>query len=71
MKKLFAFALLGVLVTSFALGAFVPDAQSRPLPGICYLMCNRTTYQLFECCPYEKHGEVDYNCRMVGWCYPK
>lgn len=71
MKKVLSLMLLAVLAVSFAVTAMVSTAESKPLPGVCFLACNRTTYQLFECCPYLKHGEIDYNCRMIGWCYPE
>lgn len=70
MKKLLSFLLVGILVASFAIGAVATSVQAKPLPGVCYVMCNRTTYQLVECCPYDKHGEIDWHCHMIGWCYP-
>ncbi|UCD62754.1 MAG: hypothetical protein JSW34_08280 [Candidatus Zixiibacteriota bacterium] len=71
MRKLLSIVLLAVLVVSFAVSAMVSQVEAKPLPGVCYLACNRTTYQLFECCPYTQHGdEVVFRCKHVGWCYP-
>jgi hypothetical protein len=76
MKKLMSITLIGILVASFAIGGMVATSQAKPLVGVCYTMCNRTTYQLLECCPYivkgsPDTGEIVYKCKMIGWCYPE
>ena len=70
MKKLFSILLVTILVTSFVIGAIV---QSKPVVvGECSEACNRTTYQLIECCTYQlPNGEEMTKCKMIGWCYPE
>jgi hypothetical protein len=69
-KRLLSILLVGILVALFAATAMVSETQSKPMLD-CYLACNRTTYKLIECCPYIQHGEIDWKCHMVGWCYPE
>ena len=72
MKKMLSIAIVAVLMASFAIGAVV-TAQAKPVPaGECNYACNRTTYRLIECCPYEYgNGQIVTKCKTIGWCYPE
>lgn len=51
MKRLLGIVLLGVLVVSFAAGAFVTDAQAVA-PKRCWLECSSSTPDEVECCMF-------------------
>lgn len=72
MKNLMRLSLVGLLAASFVMGVLAATTvEAKPLLG-CYLACNRTTYQIVECCPYEIKGEIIFKCHGTGdWCYPE
>jgi hypothetical protein len=73
MKKLIRLTVGGMLIATFVLGlmATFTTVEAKPMFG-CYLACNRTTYQIVECCPFTQKGEIVWKCHNTGdWCYPE
>ena len=73
MRKLMCLAVGGLLIASFVFGvmATVTTVEAKPMLG-CHEACNRTTYQIVECCPFVHKGEIVWRCHNTGdWCYPE
>jgi hypothetical protein len=71
MKKLMRMAVGGLLVASFVFGVMSTTIEAKPMLG-CYEACNRTTYQIVECCPFIQKGDIIWRCHNTGdWCYPE
>ena len=69
MKKLMRVAVGGLLVASFMFGVMSTTIEAKPVLG-CYEACNRTTYQIVECCPFIQKGDIVWRCHNTGsWCY--
>jgi len=69
MKKTLHVVVVGLLVAALAFGILATTTQAKPMLG-CYEACNRTTYQIVECCPYDQQGEIVWKCHNTGdWCY--
>jgi hypothetical protein len=70
MKNLIRVSVAGLLAASFVFGIMATTTQAKPMLG-CDIMCNRTTYQIVECCPFIQKGEIVWRCHNTGeWCFP-
>ena len=71
MKQLIRLAVGALLIASFVFGIMATTTEAKPMPG-CYEACNRTTYQIVECCPFIQKGDIVWRCHNTGdWCYPE